>query len=167
MDTYKLIIISKGNHQGGGMKEEPQYCYCSGPKAAPCELSCKKPFLSKMGKIKRKSASPLCIWSLEFWTLLQLCSFISLASLSASAFFSSSWVKGLQDHLGDQIDVAIAKSRKVSTIINVNHGKPHLGDVSDVDIVQHDCSSLSTAQPALECNYEFISKANIQAQESY
>ena len=138
------------------MKEEPRYCYCSGPKAAPCELSCKKPFLSKMGKIKRKSASPLCIWSLEFWTLLQLCSFISLASLSASAFFSSSWVKGLQDHLGDQIDVAIAKSRKVSTIINVNHVKPHLGDVSDVDIVQHDCSSLSTAQPTLECNFEFI-----------
>ena len=120
-----------------------------------------------MGKIKRKSASPLCIWSLEFWTLLQLCSFISLASLSASAFFSSSWVKGLQDHLGDQSDVDIAKSRKVSTMINVNHGKPHLGDVGDVDIVQHDCSSLSTAQPTLECNYEFISKANIQAQESY
>ena len=104
--------------------------------------------------------------SLEFWTLLQLCSFISLASLSASAFFSSSWEEGLQDHLGDQSDVAIAKSRKVSTIINVNHGKPDLGDVSDVDIIQHDCSSLSTAQPALECNYEFISKANIQAQES-
>ena len=105
--------------------------------------------------------------SLEFWTLLQLCSFISLASLSASAFFSSSWVEGLQDHFGDQIDVDIAKSRKVSTIINVNHGKPHLGDVSDVDIIQHDRPPLSTAQPALECNYEFISKANIQAQESY
>ena len=104
--------------------------------------------------------------SLKFWTLLQLCSFISLASLSASAFFSSSWVKGLQDHLGDESGVEIAKSRKVSTIINVNHGKPHLGDVSDVDVIQHDCSPLSTAQPALECNYEFISKANIQAQES-
>ena len=102
--------------------------------------------------------------SLEFWTLLQLCSFISLASLSASAFFSSSWVKGLQDH---ESGVDIAKSRKVSTIINVNHGKPHLGDVSDVDIVQHDRSSLSTTQPTLECNNEFISKANIQAEESY
>ena len=100
--------------------------------------------------------------SLEFWTLLQLCPFISLASLSASAFFSSSWVQGLEES-----DVDIAKSRKVSTIINVNHGKPHLSDVSDVDIIQHDCSSLSTAQPALECNYEFISKASIEAQESY
>ena len=105
--------------------------------------------------------------SLEFWTLLQLCSFISLASLSASAFFSSSWEEGLQDHLGDESDVDNAKSKKVSTIINVNHGKPHLGDVSDVNIVQHDRPPLSTAQPALECNYEFISKANIQAQESY
>ena len=104
--------------------------------------------------------------SFEFWSLLQLCSFISLASLSASAFFSSSWEEGLQDHLGDESDVDIAKSRKV-TIININHGKPHLGDVSDVDIIQHDRSPLSAAQPALECNYEFISKANIQAQESY
>ena len=96
--------------------------------------------------------------------MLQLCSFISLASLSASAIFSSSWVKGLQDH---ESGVDIAKSRKVSTMINVNHGKPHLRDVSDVDIVQHDRPPLSTAQPALECNYEFISKANIQAQESH
>ena len=122
-----------------------------------------------MGKIKRKSAFPLCIYK-EFGVLdfvATLLSFISLASLSASAFFSSSLEEGLQDHLGDQSDGDIAKSRKVSTIINVNHGKPHLGDVSDVDIIQHDRPPLSTAQPALECNYEFISKANIQAQESY
>ena len=29
------------------------------------------------------------------------------------------------------------------------HGDPHLGDVGDVDIVQHDGSSLAAAQPTL------------------
>ena len=124
-----------------------------------------------MGKIKRKSASPLCI-SKEFGVLdfvatlllhlsglpLRLCLLLLLLGLG---------LQGLQDHLGAESDVEIAKSRKVSTIINVNHGKPDLGDVSDVDIIQHDRPPLSTAQPALECNYKFISKANIQAQESY
>ena len=159
--------ISQQNYQGEARKEEPEYCYCSGPKAVPCKQSCKKPILSNLKLKENLYLLSSFLKSLEFWTLLQLCSFISLASLSASAFFSSSWEEGLQDHLGDESDVEIAKSRKVSTNINVNHGKPHLGDVSDVDIVQHDCSPLSTAQPALECNYEFISKANIQAQESY